>query len=155
MSCTVRVAIDLDLLSLVELGEEYFNEVNEWNHMAFNRDKVTGFAIFAISNKSHNIFVAIDDDTNRPVGFFWGCVIEHVWTDEPMGQDMFMFVRKEARGYGAGKKLIQAFTEWCKVSGCKSIQCGAHSGIENNEPAKKVFESLGFNLSGYSYHLKV
>lgn len=155
MSYTARVAIDLDLFSLIKLGEEYFNEVNEWNHMPFNREKVMRFAIFAIENKSHNIFVAIDNDTNEPVGFFWGCVISHVWTDEPMGQDMFMYTKKDARGKGAGKLMIKAFVDWCKASGCKSIQCGAHSGIENNEPAKKVFESLGFNLSGYSYHLKI
>lgn len=155
MQYTIRVAIELDLRGLEELALEYIKEADRWNSHTFNPKKALEFAMFAITNKSHNIFLAIDNETNKPVGFFWGCITGQIWSDDPVGQEMFLFVSKEVRGNSLGKELVRAFIKWCKVSGCKSIHCGAHSGIQNDKPAVSMYESLGFKVGGYNFNMKL
>lgn len=155
MQYIIRVALELDLKGLEELAIEYIEEADRWNNHSFNVEKALGFATFAIANQSHNIFLAIDKDTNKPVGFFWGCITGQIWSDDPIGQEMFLFVSKQARDEGVGKELVRAFIKWCKVSGCKSIHCGAHSGIQNDKPAISMYESLGFKVGGYNFNMKL
>jgi GNAT superfamily N-acetyltransferase len=155
MPYTIRVAIDLDLPKLMTIAKEYINEADRWNGLDFDENKAMRYVMLAISEKSHNIFIAYDNETRDIVGFFWGCITGQVWSDDPIGQEMFMYVTKEARNKSIGKSLIKAFIKWCKVSGCKSIHCGAHSGIDNDKPARAMYESLGFKIGGYNFNLKL
>jgi GNAT superfamily N-acetyltransferase len=151
---TIRIAIELDLLKLITIAKEYFEEADRWNGHTFNEEKVMEFAIHAITNRSHNMFIAVDAK-GEILGFFWGCITGQAWSDDPIGQEMFMYVREEARGNDVGKDLVKAFIKWCKVSGCKSIHCGAHSGIHDDKPAVSMYKSLGFQLGGYNFNMKL
>jgi GNAT superfamily N-acetyltransferase len=141
-------------MRLIELGEEYYNEVNRWHGHKFDPNRIMEFAIFAITDRSHQIFLAVDEN-NKILGFFWGCVAGHIWTSDPMGQDLFLYVRKEERGKGVAKAMIKEFIKWCEVSGCKSVQVGANSGIGGDTPAIKTYESLGFQPGGMCLNLKL
>jgi ribosomal protein S18 acetylase RimI-like enzyme len=155
MPYTIRVAIDLDLPNLMDIANAYINEADRWNGLDFNEDKVMKYIMFAIEDRSHNIFIAVDETTKEIVGFFWGCITGQVWSNDPIGQEMFLYVSNKARGKEIGKSLVKAFIKWCKVSGCKSIHCGAHSGIDNDKPAVSLYESLGFKVGGYNFNLKL
>jgi GNAT superfamily N-acetyltransferase len=152
---TIRIAIELDMMQLIEIAKEYIEEADRWSGHEYNEKKVIDYCIHAITNKSHNIFLAVDSESGRILGFFWGCITGQVWSDDPIGQEMFMYVRKEARGNEVGRKLVSAFIKWCKVSGCKSVHCGAHSGIDNDKPASSMYRSLGFKLGGYNFNMKL
>ena len=155
MSYTIRVAIELDLMRLISIAKDYITEADRWNQHSFSEKKAMEFAIFAIVDRSHNIFIAVDDDTHEILGFFWGCITGQIWSDDPIGQEMFLFVSKGARGKHIGRDLVHAFIKWCKISGCKSIHCGAHSGIQDDKPAVAMYESLGFKVGGYNFNMKL
>ena len=153
MQYITRVAIDLDLMRLITIGEEYFNEVSRWTNFSFNRGKVMRSAMFAIANKDHNIFMAVDDN-NEILGFLWGCITGQIWSDDPVGHDVFLYVRPKFRGNGIAKDLVKMFLDWCQACGCKGVQMGANSGIQDDAPAVNMYKSLGFGSGGRCFNLQ-
>lgn len=149
----VRLAIKLDLLRLIQLGEEYFQEVSRWSSFSYNPEKVMKSAMAAIDHDDHNIFLAYDKK-NKILGFMWGCITSQVWSDDKVGHDVFIYVRPQARGMEIGKALIIAFLDWCKSRGCKGVQCGANSGIQDDAPAINMYRSLGFGSGGRCFNLQ-
>lgn len=156
MPFTVRLAIDLDLLQLITVGQEYFDEVGvRWDGYSFNRDKIMEVTMKALSNPDHAIFVAYENKTGKILGFFWGCKVGQMWCDEPIAHDIFLYVRAWARGMKISKALISEFIKWCRANNCVSIQVGANSGIMQDAPAARVYQSLGFNPGGYCFNYKL
>jgi GNAT superfamily N-acetyltransferase len=51
---------------------------------------------------------------------------------------------KAHRGYG--KKMVQFAFDYAKTHGCKVIRIDTY---ENNEPAKSLYQKLGFRIAGY------
>ena len=153
MQYITRVAIDLDLFRLISVGEEYFSEISRWTNFTYNHDKVMKSAMFAIQNKDHQIFIAVGED-NEVLGFMWGCISGQIWSDDPVGHDVFLYVRPQFRGYGIAKSLVKMFLDWCKACGCKGVQCGANSGIQDDAPAVNMYKSLGFGSGGRCFNLQ-
>ena len=153
MQYITRVAIDLDLMRLITIGEEYFNEVSRWTNFSFSRGKVMRSAMFAIASKDHNIFMAVDDN-NEILGFLWGCITGQIWSDDPVGHDVFLYVRPKFRGNGIAKDLVKMFLDWCQACGCKGVQMGANSGIQDDAPAVNMYKSLGFGSGGRCFNLQ-
>lgn len=53
------------------------------------------------------------------------------------------FVRPEWRGSEAGRKLLNAFTQWADNQGCRMI---IMSGFTNSERMSHLYQRMGFNL---------
>ena len=149
----IRPAIKLDLLRLIQLGEEYFQEVSRWSSFSYNHEKVMKSAMAAIDSDNHTIFLAYDKKNNI-LGFMWGCVTSQVWSDDKVGHDVFIYVRPQARGIEIGRSLIKEFLRWCEMKGCKGVQCGANSGIQDDAPAINMYRSLGFGSGGRCFNLQ-
>ena len=150
----VRFAIKLDLLRLIQLGEEYFQEISRWSSFSYNHEKVMKSAMAAIDHADHTIFLAYDEKDNNILGFMWGCITSQVWSDDRVGHDVFIYVRPQARGMEIGKALIKEFLWWCETRGCKGVQCGANSGIQDDAPAINMYRSLGFGPGGRCFNLQ-
>lgn len=150
---TVRIALDLDILQLVNLAKEYFDEADRWNHTEFNVKKACRYAALAMQDKSHQIFVAVDRN-GMIVGFFWGKLSGQVWNDEIVAHESFFYVVKEHRNYYVGKDLLESFIKWAKACGADSFQVGAHSGINGDAPASALYKSLGFKMTGYNFNIQ-
>ncbi len=92
-----------------------------------------------ISQKS---FAAIAD--RQWVGMVT-CFIEEESPAE--GYIVGMWVDPEWRKLGAGKSLLQAASEWCMRKGLKSMRLHVNEAIQ---PARSLYESLGFEYTGRS-----
>lgn len=150
---TIRIALELDIMQLVNMGKEYFDEADRWNDTVFNAKKACRYAASAMQDKSHQIFVAVND-AGMIVGFFWGKLGGQVWNDDIVAQEVFFYVMEDYRNYDTGKGLIEAFMKWAKVCGASSLQVGAHSGIEGDAPASHLYKSLGFDMTGYNFNIQ-
>lgn len=156
MNYIIRMAIDLDLMRLIEIGKEYFDETGDrWSSYTFNENKLMRAAMSALKLKEHIIFVAVDTDTKEIAGFFWGCITGQMFCNEPIAHDIFLYVRPSHRDLDIGKDLIKEFMKWCEVMGCKTIQVGANSGIGKDAPAATMYKSLGFKSGGYCFNYKL
>lgn len=155
MHFIVRPAYDLDLMRLINLGEAYYKEVDRWHNYELDRERLMTLAMTAIQSETERIFLAIDIETNNIHGLLWGCVVDQVWTKGTIGHDRFLFVSPEVRKQGIGKALILSFIRWCEAKDCISIQAGANSGIQDDDPAIKVYQSLGFQSGGKCFNLQL
>lgn len=65
---------------------------------------------------------------------------------EPDTVDLIsMWVRPQARGYGAGEAMIAAVTSWARTRAAKSLHLWV---TETNSPARGLYQRCGFTLSG-------
>ena len=63
-----------------------------------------------------------------------------------------IFVKKEFRGQGYGKKLVKYFMKISKEKGIEKMGLGVR--VEN-ENAIKLYKKLGFNIIGYNLGMKI
>jgi len=64
---------------------------------------------------------------------------------EHKGEILAMYVSPNARGKGAGRKLIQACIDQAKTSPIEQIQLNV---VSTNKSAKQLYEAMGFKLYG-------
>ena len=92
-----------------------------------------------LSNCDGPTFLAFDADV--PVG------IDGVYVEDGEHHLVAMWVAPDARRSGVGAALTQAVIDWVAARGERRLLLGV---AEDNEPARKLYESLGFLLTGNS-----
>ena len=73
--------------------------------------------------------------------------IDGVYVEDGEHHLVAMWVAPDARRSGVGAALTQAVIDWVAARGERRLLLGV---AEDNEPARKLYESLGFLLTGNS-----
>jgi GNAT superfamily N-acetyltransferase len=92
-----------------------------------------------LSNPDGPTFLAFDGD--NVVG------IDGVYTEGGDRILVAMWVAPAARRAGVGAALTNAVCEWARAQGQKRVYLGV---AEDNEPARRLYERLGFKMTGKS-----
>ena len=145
MDITIRKANIVDLKTIQTLNLKLFEKENKefdesldvkWTFSEegtkYFLDRITrGFAIIAESN-------------NAPVGYLVGGEAESpsYRTIEKIAEIDNMFVLEEFRQKGIGKKLFDAFLEWCRKNGYQKLKVEASA---KNKGAIGFYKKLGFS----------
>lgn len=145
----VRPAVMFDLLTLVELAQMYVDEAVAWSSMPFDAGRAAFYGGLAITADDQELLVATLDD--KVVGFMWLALRPQVWTEAILAEDLFLYVRPEARGLKIGELLTAEAERWAKRSGAVGMMTGAHSGVEHNVPAEQLYASKGYVNFGSNF----
>lgn len=73
-----------------------------------------------------------------------------VYVEDGEADLVSMWVRPSARGLGAGEALVAAAAEWTRARGYPALFLWV---TESNAPARRLYERLGFTLTGESQPL--
>ena len=133
----VRRAESSDLESVVRLIAEF----RDWWGKAEPSDEVMHEVAAQLLEDERMDFLLAFDGDGRPVGV---CQLRYrlsIWTgtDDCWLEDLF--VTEAARGGGHGRELVEAAFASARARGCKRIELDVN---EQNEPAIRFYESLGF-----------
>ena len=85
-------------------------------------------------------------DGDRPVGVLTAFVGFSTFKARPLVNIHDVFLKPECRGKGVGKALLAAAEEHARQTGC----CRLSLEVLENNPAKGVYESVGFRQSAYA-----
>ena len=130
--------------AIKELAQAYYKEVPEpW---ASSAD--IDYIMVQIHKLAHSprglVIVMVDEPTDKVVGVYCGGIQESFHTPNLGGYDLAMFVHPEHRCKGIGIQLVNiAYCQFKKLN-VSYILGGAISGVGENIPAIKTYESLNF-----------
>ena len=148
----VRTATIQDLGTLVDFGKRLTQESVNFKHQGFDEDRAIQLFSHLI-NKFESVFLVCDEYSN-PVGGLIGCIDVDWRTNQRLAFEQGAYVLPEYRATGAGSELIQHFIEWAKLNNADRIQLGTITGIKA-ERTISLYESLGFELTGYVLEMRV
>lgn len=113
---------------------------SRYNKFALNEEKLTKIA--------SNVFCVIAYKDDRPVGTMLG-VAQPMWfSNDWVGNEMFVYVTPDHRGGMFAAKMIEKFESYCKKNGCKEINAGSSAQI-CTEKAKAMYEKMNYNFCGF------
>ncbi|MBL4932159.1 GNAT family N-acetyltransferase [Clostridium paridis] len=97
--------------------------------------------IHAKANKGIIKFdVVLDSDSDSYVGY---CISS---IEDGRGEIESIFIHKDYRKFGQGKKLMERALKWFNNNGVKDISINV---VYANEEALPFYENFGFNISNY------
>lgn len=138
-----REAVYDDIPYMVLMGREMHAESQFFRDTEFDRDVLAMNIVQYICHEKNNCWVLEVD------GAIVGALLAHCFsppmTNDLMAQDDTVFIKKEYRGKGGVRPLIEAYIGWAieHVKEPKYITIGVYAGI-NNKLAVSAFEKLGF-----------
>ncbi|MBI1450387.1 GNAT family N-acetyltransferase [Acinetobacter sp. FL51] len=148
----VRVATVNDIETLVDFGKRLTLESPKFSKHGFDVANASEFFLQVIEKLS-SIFLVLDEYDN-PIGGVI-CLISKEWsTGQKVAYEQALYVLPEYRSTGAGRYLVQAFREWAEQAGADRIQIGTMTGIHVDKTVQ-LYESLGFELAGYTLEREV
>lgn len=83
------------------------------------------------------------------LGGFYGCLLRVFFCDALTAKDMGWWVKSTARGGAAAILLWAEFEDWAREKGAWKSMLG-QSGVENIERTAKLFQSVGYSVTGYN-----
>lgn len=133
----VRQAGHDDIVHFIGMAREFAVLADE----PFDRESVTQHVEFMIDDDNTVAFIAFDGD--QAVGICGGIVFPTFWdTSKLTATETWWFVRDQARGSGAGRKLKDALESWAKDAGAWRLSMML---IEDVAPGvEKLYERSGF-----------
>lgn len=142
----VRAAEERDVPVLVDFGEKLTQESERFKKQGFDAKK-TAIVFEKLIDMYGSIFVALDDEF-EVVGTLVG-VMDVDWrSGQKVAYEQGLYVLPEYRRSGAASDLIKAFIIWSELQGADRISVGTITGIHADKTVK-LYESLGFELTGY------
>lgn len=155
MKYDIIIPNDIQCMQLSNIFTAYADEAkkNKIYKVELNLPKLMGHLFLAIRDDSHIILTVMNND--EVVGMLWGALNESIWCDEVHAQDCMVYVLKEHRGGLIAKRLVDHFERWALSKGVTSILFGANSGVEDNEPATKLYSRLGYVQVGLSFRKNI
>lgn len=146
----VRSAIDLDIMRLLTLGEEYAMEAERFTEFSFSPERIAEKAVQAILDPNQQIFIAYEG--TEILGFMWVALDQPVWTRDIIAYDLFLYVAKGKRNLFNAKALVTEAEKWAKANGAKAMHTGANSGIFKDRPAKALYGHMGYDEGGLNFY---
>ncbi len=133
---SLRPAVAADVALVVTLMEEYY----AFDHLTFERAVALRAVREMIGDPSlGTIFLVLRNDA--PVGY---CVLAHIFSLEFHGRTAFideLYLREEARGSGAGRRVLEGVMAVCRERGMDAVRLEVE---HTNVRAAAVYERLGF-----------
>jgi GNAT superfamily N-acetyltransferase len=153
MKITYKLATLGDLQTIMSLGKMYFGLGHNQSDITLDEDWLELNIKSALLSPTNFICLALAEDpydqVSTCIGAIWGSVQSQFHSLDPIAVEHYVFVRPDCRGIG--KRLVVLFEGWAMTKGCILIQTGAHSGIDDNIPAIKMYSKLGYETRGLSF----
>ena len=130
--------------------------IQQLNNELINYEMEEGFDTYikdwALSDESRdyfldliqNQFVVVAEVEGKIVGYLAGSIyndLTYSYYEGLTAEANNMFVIKEYRAFGIGRKLMNSFIEWCKQNNAKRVMVTASS---KNEKTIKFYHNCGF-----------
>ena len=94
-------------------------------------------------------WLALDPD-GHPEGVFFGIIMEDLFTDDLVAQELFWHTLLAGRRRGTGMKLFRAFLEEAKRRKCRDVLVG-YQMTDQNQFLEKIYHRMGFKLIAKGY----
>lgn len=106
-----------------------------------DRESVADHVEWMIEHDTAVALIAFDG--NQPVGICGALVFPSPWCSEKLSAtELWWFVKKEARGSGAGLALIDALESWARDAGAWRLSMMLIEGIAPG--VEKIYERRGY-----------
>ena len=159
MEIGIRMALDEDVDTFVEFAVKLsiFNRNNhsiecKYDDYELVLSSIRERAKATFKNRNEDTLILIAEIDRIPIGYALGKIFEQEGTTDngtgKMGLFDELFVDVSTRGFGIGRKLIDAVTHWMKEKGINRIKLHAYSWNNN---AKRLYEKYGFMEYAVSY----
>lgn len=148
----VRAATLQDIGTLVDFGKRLTQESPIFQKQGFDEEKASEFFAVLIK-KLGSIFIATDQ-YNNDIGTIIGAINTDWRTGHKVAFEQGVYVLPEYRRSDTAKALINTFIGWAQLQNADRIQLGTMSGIHADKVIK-LYESLGFELSGYVLEMEI
>ena len=102
----------------------------------------------------HDQFVYIAIYNNQIIGVFIGFITEYYFGKDLYASDLTYYVDRTKRGSVAAVKLFREFETWAIKKGAKRLNPPTSTGI-NPERTKKIYERMGYTVTGHTYNKEV
>ncbi len=126
-----------------------FNEYRIFYKQASDVDGARSFLSERLNLNESVIFIAVDDTTGQAAGF---TQLYPSFSSVSM-QRLFilndLYVRKEFRGQGAGRRLLEAARGYAASLGAKGLEL---STAKDNVMAQSLYEQFGYEKETEFYH---
>lgn len=150
MEVKIRAAMELDIIRLITLAEDYVEEATRWGDLRFDPDRAVAIAAFALLDPMQQIFIAYKGTEIH--GFAWVGIEAPIWSKDLVAYDHFLYVPKKYRNLTTAKLLVGEFERWAKVCGAKVAHLGSNSGIRSDDPAAALYKHLGYSKGGANFY---
>lgn len=144
----VRLANELDIIRLMQLGVEYSKEAKYHDSLPYDPEFAAVNAMQTLDSPDACLIIAEHD--GDIIGFIWGAASCLPWSPIPIAMDIILYIKPEHRGGMYGVRLIKAYEEWSRGIGCKQVSLSVASGI-TEEKTCKLYSKLGYQKVGQQH----
>jgi len=133
--------------SMLEIAREIHSTSIYWDVPLDEEKLVRQLAASETLDPTRWFRLAVDGDV--VLGAFYGCVMRTFFSDAPVAKDMGQWTRRDGGARNAWALLLSAFEAWARGQGARLASIGYH-GLEDIEQKRRVFEMLGYRMTGYN-----
>ena len=141
----IRLGTKDDIPEIVRMGSKFYDESN-FEVGGYDAEQFAFVLNHLFQVNSHHCLIA---ETDKPIGFIIFDMAK-LYTKYYVAHMLLMYV--EDRTQGAGKKLIQAATNYAKENECKyfygSSSAGFNDNGKNDKALQYMYEKQGFEGNG-------
>ncbi len=146
----IREAKPADLIQLVDIAAQYFEEASRWHGIPFEPTRSVTNALIALDDPNQKIVIAKKED--MIVGMYWAFVSPMIWSSALVCQDRLIYVLPEHRNYTTAKGLLLFVEDWAKRRGAIGFHAGANSGIREDRAAFIFYRRNKFYPVGANFY---
>lgn len=152
MSIAISFATSDDVLALLTLGKEYYEEY-ALPEVKFDSDTVVKSMNNAIQGKNNSVLlISKDTETDKITGYLYGALGGHFYSKDLGCTLHSMYVSPTYRGGMSAVKLMHAFKRWGHQHNVKAMYFSIASNIRTEE-THRFLKKMGFTLTGGNYVL--
>lgn len=142
----VRLATAEDLRAVIGLSERAHGEAPHYRRSRFVREKIEQLGEGAVGGNP-GLVLLVAERGGEIVGYLFGVVSEHYFSDALYAASISLYVAPEARGGRAAFRLLQRFEAEARARGAGQIQLGA--SVDAFAPAAlRLYRALGYTVVG-------
>lgn len=141
---------DTDLLDLLALGKQYYNDEYGTLAVSFDSQKTSETVKKWIKGDNNSLLLISRDGDGEITGFIYGTLGKHFYSHDLGCTMYFMYVAPKYRGGMSAVKLMHAFKRWGVKNNAKAFYFNVASGIRMQE-TDTFLQKMGFQLTGGTY----
>jgi len=136
-----------DIMDMIELGARMHAEGN-FHGLDYSREKCAKLGQQLLNNDAY--FSRVCEYNDEIIGMMICFTSEFYFGHDLIAQDMLLYIDKSRRGGVAALRMIEQYVEWATEQGCKEVQLGITTGI-NDKAVAKLYDRAGFSRIGQLY----
>lgn len=138
-----RRATPEDMDAIARMAKSFHAATCYVSQIPLNLDSALS-SVANFATQPNCIMLVVESDEGKVVGMAAASATRHWFNaDHIVGQEHFWWVDEEARGSGAGLRLIEALEEWATKIGCHSF-CMATTANLTPEALAKFYKRRGY-----------